>query len=219
MSYLFGEFELDPETRQLRKAGQTVPVGPKAFDLLELLVRSRPKVVSRTRLRAVVWPEAHVGSTSIHVLVSQVRAALEDDASEPVWIRTVHRLGYAFCGDATGDESPAPASGPPSLTTHPRLVGDLGTFLLQEGASVLGREKGVAVVLDAPGVSRRHARIEVKEGRAVLEDLDSKNGTFVNGERLGTARVLEDGDVLRLGKRTEFLYDAGRDAETATEGE
>jgi pSer/pThr/pTyr-binding forkhead associated (FHA) protein len=70
---------------------------------------------------------------------------------------------------------------------------------LTPGENVVGRDPAARVWLDSPSVSRRHARIRVEDGRAWLEDLDSKNGTFVGSRRLGEAVALQDGDELRFG--------------------
>jgi DNA-binding winged helix-turn-helix (wHTH) protein len=213
MRYVFSDFVLDGETRQLLRGGRVVPLSPKAFDLLELLLRRRPRAVSRTGLHAALWPQAHVGSTSLHVLVSQVRAALEDEAQEPRWIRTVQRFGYAFCGSARGEGIGSESAATGSAY---RLSSEEGDFRLREGDNVLGRETGLAVRIDRPGVSRRHACIRVEGGRATLTDLDSKNGTFVGGEPVTSPRVLHDGDVVRLGLRAcvVFQQSAGEDTET-----
>jgi DNA-binding winged helix-turn-helix (wHTH) protein len=218
MRYQFGEFVLDSDTHQLLRADREVPVGAKAFELLELLLRSRPKALSRTRLHMALWPDSHVGPTSLHVLVSQVRAALGDDAEDPVWIRTISRFGYAFGGPASEKGSAAhegTARKPVDvLLGRPRLVSDERSFVLEPGESVLGREKGLAVTVEAPGVSRRHARILLKDGQATLADLGSKNGTFVGDERVQSPRTLLDGDVIRLGKRVKLVFEQGSDTET-----
>ena len=211
MRYAFSDFVLDVDTRQLLRAGQRVPLSPKAFDFLALLLRERPRAVSVTRLRAALWPSTHVGATSLHVLVSQVRAALDDEAQEPRWIRTVPRFGYAFCGSATGEGERAGAEGGACW-----LSSGEGDFRLREGDNVLGREAGLAVRIDRPGVSRRHACIRVEGGRATLIDLDSKNGTFVGGEPVSSPRALHEGDEVRLGLRAcvVFQRSAGEDTET-----
>jgi DNA-binding winged helix-turn-helix (wHTH) protein len=219
MRYAFGDFVLDDGTRLLLREGREVPLGAKGFELLELLVRSRPRVLSRTRLRAALWPRTHVGPTSLHVLVSQVRAALQDDAGEPRWVRTVHGFGYAFRGEASQDGAgDAPASAPPA----PRARLSLGDreWALGEGGNVLGREEGVEVQVDAGGVSRRHARITLQGSRATLEDLGSKNGTWVGAVRVLSPRTLRSGDVLRLGRRTslQFRLDAEDPTETEASG-
>ena len=103
MRFRFGDFVLDCGTRQLLRGGRELHVGPKELALLELLLRARPRAVSRTRLRAAVWPDAHVGETSLHVLVSQLRATLGDDAREPRFVRTLPGFGYAFPASAEDD--------------------------------------------------------------------------------------------------------------------
>jgi pSer/pThr/pTyr-binding forkhead associated (FHA) protein len=70
---------------------------------------------------------------------------------------------------------------------------------LPEGTHVLGRTQGCAAWIDAPGVSRQHARIVVAEDAAVIEDLGSKNGTFLGGRRLEGPSPLADGDEIALG--------------------
>jgi pSer/pThr/pTyr-binding forkhead associated (FHA) protein len=72
-------------------------------------------------------------------------------------------------------------------------------FLLTAGPVVIGRGHDAGIRIDSGGVSRHHARILISDNAARLEDLDSKNGTFVNGERVIGARLLSDGDEIRLG--------------------
>ena len=73
--------------------------------------------------------------------------------------------------------------------------------MLGVGACVLGRGPGVDFVLDDTLASRRHAQVVGRGGGWVLEDLDSTNGTLVNGRRQRRA-VLADGDVIRIGGTT-----------------
>ena len=217
MRYAFGDCVLDEDTRQLLRAGRELSVSPKAFELLGLLLRSRPRAVSRTRLTAALWPDTHVGPTSLHVLVSQVRAALGDDASAPRWIRTVPRFGYAFVGPASDGSAVHAEAWPSPVAVAARLVFERDEHSLGEGVSVMGREPGVEVRVDAPGVSRRHARIVVRGAEATIEDLGSKNGTFVQGERVSEPCVLHDGDVVQLGRRVRFLFARPGDRRTETE--
>jgi DNA-binding winged helix-turn-helix (wHTH) protein len=212
MRYAFSDFVLDGDTRQLLRAGRALPLSPKAFDLLELLLRERPRAVSRTRLRAALWPQTHVGSASLHVLVSQVRTLLDDAAQEPRWIRTVQRFGYAFCGSATRED----AGGEAGADAYWLSSGE-GDFRLREGENVLGREAGLAVRIDRPGVSRHHACIRVEGGRATLTDLGSKNGTFVRDARIAAPTLLQDGDEIRLGLKATLVLRRWEAEETETE--
>ena len=197
MQLSFGSCVLDPETRELRREGEPVHLTPKAFDLLQALLEARPRVLSKTELSERLWPATHVLEANLPNLVTEVRAAVGDDARNPRFIRTVHGFGYAFCGEAL-------AAGPAALpeTAAPRtyrLVWEGGLVALAEGEYVLGRDAESVIATDAHTVSRRHARLRVAGGEAVLEDLGSRNGTFVRGERLTSPARLVDGDEFRLG--------------------
>jgi pSer/pThr/pTyr-binding forkhead associated (FHA) protein len=70
---------------------------------------------------------------------------------------------------------------------------------LAEGEYVLGRDAESVVPIDAETVSRRHARLRIASGEAVLDDLGSHNGTFFHGRRLTGPASLADGDEFQLG--------------------
>jgi DNA-binding winged helix-turn-helix (wHTH) protein len=194
----FADFTLDSDTRQLLLNKDEVALSTKAFDVLHLLVERRPNVVSKAELHDRIWPRTFVVDANLNVLVAEIRGALEDDPKAPRFIRTVHRIGYAFCGAAV-DLSPLPL--PADAAHHSRcwLAWDAQTFPLVEGENVVGRDPRSTVWLDASGVSRRHARIRVANGQAMLEDLDSRNGTFLRDAPVAAPTPLEDGDVIRVG--------------------
>lgn len=102
----------------------------------------------------------------------------------------------------------------------PVLVHEGQTWLLIDGEHVMGRGDEAAVRLAAPGLSRRHARVIVRQGRATLEDLQSKNGTFCNDEPVTSPRALRAGDVIQLGRRVRIEFrEQGVDlTETETPG-
>ena len=108
MGFRFSDFVLDPGTRQLRRGEEVRHLGPKAFDLLELLLKRRPNVVAKEAIRDALWPGTFVTESTLATVVGEVRAALADDAREPRFLRTVHGVGYAFCG-AAGEQCGAPA--------------------------------------------------------------------------------------------------------------
>lgn len=78
-------------------------------------------------------------------------------------------------------------------------------FGLTQGDVLIGRANSATVTIDDPGVSRHHARLTPAAGRHLLEDLDSRNGSFVRGKRINRA-LLDDGDVVQLGPRVSFRY-------------
>jgi DNA-binding winged helix-turn-helix (wHTH) protein len=193
----FGEFVLDDRTRELLRDDQGVHLSPKAFQLLEVLLRRRPEAVPKAELMAEVWAGTHVTEASLASTVAELRAALADQKSNPRFIRTVHAFGYAFSGDAVS--SSAPPRSDPSEGPVFRLIWNRREIQLSEGENVLGRDRDAVVWLDSSTVSRRHARITVTGDQAVVEDLGSRNGTLVEGRKVEVPTTLADGDELKLG--------------------
>lgn len=196
MTFRFGSFSLDSDARQLLRDGAEVALSPKAFQLLLLLVENRARALSRHELQQLLWPSTFVLETNLAGLVAEVRRALNDAAEKPTYVRTMHRFGYRFIGDvqATGA---APVSSGAALKYW--LLWDTRQVPLTEGDNLVGRGVDASVWIDAPGVSRHHARIVVRKGEATLEDLGSKNGTYVGESRVTIPHRLVNGDQIRLG--------------------
>ena len=74
--------------------------------------------------------------------------------------------------------------------------------MLEPGDNLLGRDPAARVYVDHASVSRRHARIAVASERATLEDLRSRNGTFVDGRRIDSPTEIQDGAIIGLGPIT-----------------
>jgi DNA-binding winged helix-turn-helix (wHTH) protein len=195
MQVRFGEFTVDTESRQLRQDGTERHLSPKAFEFLCLLLEHRPRALSKAELHGRLWPSTFVSDATLTSLVAEVRNALGEKAGTGRFIRTVHRYGYAFSGMATED-SRMPS---PDERVRCWIVWESGQVALDDGEHLLGRDADVAVWLDSPTVSRHHARIRISGCEVTVEDLGSKNGTFLRGERLTTPLPLTDGDEIRLG--------------------
>jgi DNA-binding winged helix-turn-helix (wHTH) protein len=198
----FAEFTLDTLTRQLRRGADEIHISPKAFALLLELVERRPEALTKAALQESLWPDTFVVEANLSNLVAEIRAALEDDVRQPRFIRTVHGFGYAFCGTVGGDPAAEASRVAPCV-----LVCSGRLYPLAEGENVLGREGDAASWFDSTSVSRRHARIVVTDGKALLEDLASKNGTFLGDVRVSAPVPLEDGAEIRLGSlRVTFRW-------------
>lgn len=191
MRLSFADYTLDLATRELRRDGLVVHLPPKPFMLLEYLVRERPRLVPRVELDERLWPRSYVGRSSLGRLVAELRAAIGDDARAPRIIRTVHGVGYAFCAEVTSDPTPG--------NSHFVLVWRDLPFALGEGEHLIGREGDCHIVVDVAGVSRHHARIQVAGRQALIGDLASKNGTYVNRRRIAGSTPLEHLDEIALG--------------------
>jgi DNA-binding winged helix-turn-helix (wHTH) protein len=192
----FGSYVLDQESRQLLRGDEAVHLSPKAFDLLSILVSHRPKALSKSELQNRLWPGTFVVEKNLANLVSEIRDAIGDDPSNPRFIRTVHRFGYAFRETVRrGEVGPASRGSEVSF----RLKWMNSRVTLEEGEHVIGRDPDVEIFLNSAGVSRHHARIRISAGRATIEDLGSKNGTFVGDQRVEGPRSLGDGDIIGVG--------------------
>jgi DNA-binding winged helix-turn-helix (wHTH) protein len=207
----FDDFRYDPGARQLLRGEAEVRVAPKAFDLLGALLRVRPRALAKAQLMALLWPRTAVVEANLTNLVAELRQVLGDPPRKPRYIRTVYAFGYAFCGEAVEEgDAPSPA------TSAFRILWEKREIPLEFGENVLGRSRDAIVWIASESVSRRHARILITGKEALLEDLNSKNGTWLHETRIRTAVPLLDGDEFRVGAiRLVFRAAAGPD-ETQT---
>lgn len=192
MRIRFGDFVLDGGRRELTRGPDTLHLSPKALRLLELLVTDAPDAVSRDDLYKGLWPDTFVDDANLPNLVAEVRKALDDDSRNPRFVRTVHGFGYAFLEVPVRDAAWA------------AFVLQWGgrEFPLREGVTVIGRDAAVDVQIESPGVSRRHAAFSASRGAVSVEDLESKNGTYVDGVKITKAVPVTPASEVRLGSAT-----------------
>jgi DNA-binding winged helix-turn-helix (wHTH) protein/TolB-like protein/Tfp pilus assembly protein PilF len=170
--YEFGPFRLDPEERLLTRDGEAVPLTPKVFETLLLLVERAGHVVRKDELISHLWPDTFVEESSLTQNVSLLRKALGEGAAGQQFVETVPKLGYRFVAEvstaepnvggedaardvAQGDGPPvaAPAR-PPATRARPYLVAacvllvclSLGVYLWRRGGGA-GGEVGTVAVL------------------------------------------------------------------------
>jgi len=190
MRVTFDRFTFDSERRELLQGTQPVHLGPKAFTLLEVLIGGSPRAFSKKELYERIWPDTFVDESNLPGLVNELRGALGDRARKPRFIRTVHGFGYAFRGELKSDDRGAPAA----------FVFFRGRELpLREGVNTLGRDPSADVQIEDDTVSRKHATITLNAGSATIEDLASKNGTFLDGVQLHGSFPLNDRQTIVLG--------------------
>jgi DNA-binding winged helix-turn-helix (wHTH) protein len=187
-----GDWVYDGPARRLTRGGKLAAITPKAFDLLGVLLEARPRALSKAELGERLWPGTFVSAASLAQLVTEVRKALGDPARAPRYVRTVQRFGYAFCGEASAQEE-GPALSSWLVAWGDREVG------LPEGESLIGRGPDVRVRVNAVEVSRHHARLRVGGARLTIEDLRSKNGTFVEGRKIDAPTALRAGNQVVIG--------------------
>ena len=121
MTLSFGDYEIDVERRELRRAKTPVHVEPQVFDLLVYLVQNRDRVVSKDDLIAAVWGGRSVSDSTLTSRINAARNAVGDSGAEKKLIRTIARKGLRFVGEVrmqpTGAE-PADAGGLPPDQVH-----------------------------------------------------------------------------------------------------
>jgi DNA-binding winged helix-turn-helix (wHTH) protein/tetratricopeptide (TPR) repeat protein len=151
----FDAFELDEADARLKRDGTPVPVPPRAFSVLCTLARTPGQLVTKDELLDAVWGHRHVSESVLKTTISELRAALADDAKQPRYIETASRRGYRFIAQAGTMQSIASLAwrkeGQALLDQHsPAGMGavpNAETSLVErEGAAVpfIGREAALA---------------------------------------------------------------------------
>ncbi len=196
MRYSFADCQLDTTSREFSRNGQDVHLSPKAYDLLLLLLEQRPRVLNKQELMNGLWPGTFVVEANLPVLIGELRDALGEKTRGGV-IKTHHGIGYSFAAEV--EELPAGRAARPISRDRIFLVVEGERQRLATGEYPVGREPDCEVFLNHPDVSRRHARLTVEAGTVTVEDLESKNGTCLNGKRIKQAKRLVNGDTLTFG--------------------
>jgi pSer/pThr/pTyr-binding forkhead associated (FHA) protein len=163
-----------------------------------------------------VWRTEFVSDHALTQVIAEIRAALEDDARDPSYIENIPRRGYRLVAavkpiaDSVTEQR--------RVTLPFKLQGPDGDHSLGQGFNVIGRAEDADICIDKTEVSRYHVKIAVEGTAAVVEDLDSKNGTYLNGERLDRPTTLTNGDEIWIGRsvaRFRFLIE-GEPTKTET---
>src|SRR5215467_6635444 len=133
----FGEFRLDLTNECLWQSGRAISLRPKAFAVLRLLVENRGQLVAKQQILDSVWPGTFVSDAVLKDCIRQLRDALDDDATSPAYIETVHRRGYRFIGKPS-DVTSSASTNVQAIPATQALAIRLPSVRCPEG--VLGRE-------------------------------------------------------------------------------
>lgn len=215
-SFRFGEFELDLAAYALRRGRVRIKLEKVPMEVLILLVASAGALVERREIQAALWgADVFVERDSaINTAIRKIRQALEDDAEKPRFVETVVGKGYRFIAPVErrvwgsqverSDIETARPSSARWRRTFPSYCVTRGKqeFVLDTGENLLGRDPTARVYVDHASVSRRHARISIRSERAVLEDLKSRNGTYLDGRRIEAPTEIRHGAIIGLGPIT-----------------
>lgn len=104
-SYRFGEFTVDREQKVLLRNDSPLPLAPKVFDTLLILVDNGGRIVEKGELMKRLWPDSFVEESNLTFNIQQLRKALGDNARQPRFIETVARRGYRFIAQVNGNSA------------------------------------------------------------------------------------------------------------------
>ncbi|MGA2766320.1 MAG: response regulator transcription factor [Spirochaetia bacterium] len=103
LSFCGDDLAIDPRTNIVRKAGVQVPLTPRELHLLRILMANPGRIFSRDELIDRVFGDDYRGyDRTVDAHMKNLRRKIETDPGNPRYIRTVHGLGYSFCGDGEG---------------------------------------------------------------------------------------------------------------------
>src|SRR5439155_3571878 len=109
MTLSFGDYKIDVERRELRRARTSVHVEPQVFDLLVYLLQNCDRVVSKDDLIASVWGGRIVSDSTLTSRINAARKALGDSGEDQKLIRTIARKGFRFVGTVRAQSNAEPA--------------------------------------------------------------------------------------------------------------
>src|SRR5215813_3751199 len=206
--FLFDEFSLDTDRRELRGPAGLIGLEPQVFDLLAYLIRNRDRVVSKDDIIAAVWNGRIVSESTLTTRINAVRAAIGDSGETQRLIKTLPRKGLRFVGAVREDKGPAGATAPapseppaalplperPSLAVLPfaNLSGDpeqdyFADGMVEEITTALSRVRWFFVIARDSSFTYKGRPVDVKQV----------------GRELGVRYVLE-GSVRKAAKRVRI---------------
>lgn len=214
---------MQPRLNRLVLGEGCVKIRPRLMDVLAFLAQHEGEVLSKDTIIAAVWARPFLAESVLSRSIADLRRVLGDDAAQPRFIETITKRGYRLVAPVERVEPPESDSVPVARPGPPRTPPPCGTYScglwwgerevpLEEGENVIGRTDDAALRISSARVSRRHARIVVTGGRVVLEDLGSKNGTFLRGRRIERPVELSDGDEICFDRNVvvfRFCYPGG----------
>ncbi len=211
MRYTFGAFALDTDRHQLEGPDGEVHVEPQVFDVLELLVANRDRVVPKMELLDTIWGSRFVSEAALTSRIKSARRAVDDSGTSQHVIRTVHGTGYRFVAevregpDATAP-APTPTGGPDGGAHHSaaRRLPGVDDLLRGRQGELRELEELVAggrlvTLLGPGGTGKTRLAVEFARGQqlhpdAAFVDLAAVRDEHVLGQAVALALGIDTGE-------------------------
>jgi DNA-binding winged helix-turn-helix (wHTH) protein len=196
-AFRVGDWLVEPDLGRVSRDDTGRQLEPRIMHVLVCLAERCGEVVARHELVDAVWAMEFITENTLTHAIAELRKLFGDNARDPRYIETITKRGYRLIMPVEGLVKRHPH--PPGAHLDCGLVLEGHRTTLAAGENLIGRATDVAVHIDSVEVSRHHARIRVGADQATLEDLGSKNGTYLWGRCVTTPVRLEDGDEISIG--------------------
>src|SRR5262245_36809351 len=131
LRYLFDDYTLDTDRRELRRGTHVVSVTPQVFDLLDYLICKRERVVSKGELISAIWDGRFVSDAAVTTRLNVARGTIGDSGHEQRLIKTLPRRGFRFVGAVRQEQALAVAAATDSAVERPKFA-----FILPDKPSI-----------------------------------------------------------------------------------
>ncbi len=227
--FLLGPYVVKPSVGHVERGDAVVRLRARVMDLLVFFAQHPDVVLSPQRLLEGVWGTTFVSHSALTRTIAELRGALGDDADHPWLLETISKRGYRLLArpsftaplpNDAGNHQHAPAAPVTEAPAPPErlwLKGDSLSLALPIGRHIIGRDVTAAIVLASPWVSRHHAAIEVTADGATLEDLGSRNGTFLDGRQVTGPVSIGHGEAIQIGSTRLVAYLVAPDLPTVSD--
>ena len=212
-SFDFGPFRLDLSERLLLRNGKVVPLAPKVFETLAILVENGGHILEKDEMMKRLWPDNFVEESSLSQNIFQLRKVLKGGSPDQQYIETIPKRGYRFSADVRETMHSDDEAASPYPTNGRSFIKEDGTGFAVKSLAVLpfnplGEEKteeylglgmADATIIKLSGL--RH--LVVVPTSAVFKYAGRKNDSLAVGRKLGVDAVLE-GTIHRVGERVRL---------------
>ncbi len=192
--YEFGPYRVDVARRCLLRGGSTVPLTPKVFETLLLLVENSGRLVSKDEMMRQLWPDTFVEESSLSQNVFHLRRALGDDKSEPQYIATIPKRGYHFLArvNEITDSTPEPSTEASIANGLPEAINSLAVLPfkslgVERNDELLGLGMADAIIIRLNELQQ----IQVSPTSAIFRYTARENNPLTIGRELGVDAVLD----------------------------
>lgn len=183
----FGDFVLEVGNARLTRAGRVVELTPKSFALLSFLVQRPGELVLKDALLDNVWGRRFVSEGAVKTVVSELRAALGDDARAPRWVQTVQGRGYRFVGDVLPALAAPGSASAGAQGTFARRVGNLPATLPAaigreadlQALDMLTRAHRLVTLVGAAGVGKTFLALVLASQQALQASGERADGSWL----------------------------------------